>query len=65
MQFPRHCSGTSGKPLNPAHKANSKALVDVAGKPMIQWILDALSAGQIRVIMSSSARPDRKKRAGM
>jgi len=31
------------EPLYPATKGESKALVDVAGKPMIQWILDALS----------------------
>ena len=31
------------EPLYPATQGESKALVDVAGKPMIQWILDALS----------------------
>ena len=30
------------EPLYPATQGNSKALVDIAGKPMIQWILDAL-----------------------
>jgi GTP:adenosylcobinamide-phosphate guanylyltransferase len=32
------------EPLYPATLGESKALVDVAGKPMIQWVLDALSA---------------------
>jgi GTP:adenosylcobinamide-phosphate guanylyltransferase len=31
-----------GEPLYPATQGNSKALVDIAGKPMIQWVLDAL-----------------------
>ncbi len=31
-----------GEPLYPATQGNSKALVDIAGKPMVQWILDAL-----------------------
>jgi len=31
------------EPLYPATKGHPKALVDVAGKPMVQWILDALS----------------------
>ncbi len=30
-------------PLYPYTRGDSKALLDVAGKPMIQWILDALS----------------------
>jgi GTP:adenosylcobinamide-phosphate guanylyltransferase len=30
-------------PLYPYSNGNSKALIDVAGKPMIQWVLDALS----------------------
>ena len=30
-------------PLYAFAKGNSKALIDVAGKPMIQWVLDALS----------------------
>ena len=30
------------EPLYPATQGESKALVDVAGKPMIQWVLDAL-----------------------
>lgn len=32
------------EPLYPATQGESKALVDVAGKPMIQWVLDALTA---------------------
>jgi hypothetical protein len=31
------------EPLYPATQGESKALLDVAGKPMIQWVLDALS----------------------
>ena len=31
------------EPLYPATLGESKALLDVAGKPMIQWVLDALS----------------------
>jgi GTP:adenosylcobinamide-phosphate guanylyltransferase len=31
------------EPLYPATLGKSKALVDVAGKPMIQWVLDALT----------------------
>jgi len=34
------------EPLYPATQGESKALVDVAGKPMIQWVLDALSAAK-------------------
>lgn len=30
-------------PLYPYSNGNSKALIDVAGKPMVQWVLDALS----------------------
>jgi GTP:adenosylcobinamide-phosphate guanylyltransferase len=33
-------------PLYPYSKGDSKALIDVAGKPMIQWTLDALNAAQ-------------------
>ncbi|MBP6177576.1 MAG: nucleotidyltransferase family protein [Anaerolineales bacterium] len=32
----------SGDPLYAYSNGNSKALIDVAGKPMVQWILDAL-----------------------
>jgi NDP-sugar pyrophosphorylase family protein len=31
-----------GDPLYEYSNGNSKALIDIAGKPMIQWILDAL-----------------------
>src|SRR5512136_1328251 len=34
------------EPLYPATLGQSKALVDVAGKPMIQWVLDALSTAK-------------------
>ena len=34
------------EPLYPATRGESKALVDIAGKPMIQWILDALTASK-------------------
>lgn len=34
-------------PLYPYTKGHSKAMLDIAGKPMIQWILDALSASQM------------------
>jgi GTP:adenosylcobinamide-phosphate guanylyltransferase len=34
------------EPLYPATLGQSKALVDVAGKPMIQWVLDAMSAAK-------------------
>ena len=30
-------------PLYPATLGNAKALVDIGGKPMVQWVLDALS----------------------
>jgi GTP:adenosylcobinamide-phosphate guanylyltransferase len=32
-----------GDRLYPATQGNSKALLDIAGKPMIQWVLDALT----------------------
>jgi molybdopterin-guanine dinucleotide biosynthesis protein A len=32
----------SGDPLYKYSNGNSKALIDIAGKPMIQWVLDAL-----------------------
>jgi molybdopterin-guanine dinucleotide biosynthesis protein A len=31
-------------PLYPYSKGDSKALIDVAGKPMVQWVVDALNA---------------------
>ncbi|MCZ2128105.1 MAG: nucleotidyltransferase family protein [Anaerolineales bacterium] len=33
-------------PLYPYSNGSSKALIDVAGKPMVQWVLDALSAAK-------------------
>jgi CTP:molybdopterin cytidylyltransferase MocA len=36
------------EPLYPETKGGNKALLDVAGKPMIQWVLDAL--GQARMV---------------
>lgn len=33
-------------PLYPYSHGDSKALIDVAGKPMIQWVLDALGAAK-------------------
>jgi len=35
-----------GEPLYAYSQGQSKALIDVAGKPMIQWILDALSGAR-------------------
>ncbi len=35
------------EPLYPATLGEAKALVDVAGKPMVQWILDALSEARM------------------
>jgi GTP:adenosylcobinamide-phosphate guanylyltransferase len=32
-----------GDPLYSFSNGNSKALIDIAGKPMVQWVLDALS----------------------
>jgi hypothetical protein len=34
------------EPLYTYSKGDSKALIDMAGKPMIQWVLDALNAAQ-------------------
>jgi GTP:adenosylcobinamide-phosphate guanylyltransferase len=33
-------------PLYPYSNGNSKALIDVAGKPMVQWVLDALGGAK-------------------
>jgi GTP:adenosylcobinamide-phosphate guanylyltransferase len=33
-------------PLYPYTEGHSKAMLDIAGKPMIQWVLDALSASE-------------------
>lgn len=42
-----------GEPLYPYTQGQPKALLDVAGKPMVQWVLDALSgSSQVeRVVM--------------
>lgn len=41
-----------GDPLYSHTQGRSKALLDVAGKPMIQWVLDALSgAGRVRRVV--------------
>ena len=34
-------------PLYPYSNGDSKALIDIAGKPMIQWVLDALSNARL------------------
>jgi CMP-2-keto-3-deoxyoctulosonic acid synthetase len=36
----------AGDPLDPYTSGRSKSMVDVAGKPMIQWVLDALSGSE-------------------
>ena len=36
-----------GEPLYPYSNGDSKALIDVSGKPMIQWVLDALGESKI------------------
>lgn len=35
-----------GEPLYDLTRGDSKAMLDIAGKPMIQWVLDAISASQ-------------------
>jgi len=35
------------EPLYPATQGHPKALVDIAGKPMIQWVLDALTQSTV------------------
>jgi GTP:adenosylcobinamide-phosphate guanylyltransferase len=35
-----------GEPLYELTQGRSKALLDMAGKPMVQWVLDAISASQ-------------------
>ncbi len=35
-----------GELLYPYTQGKSKALLDVAGKPMVQWVLDALSGAE-------------------
>lgn len=36
-----------GDPLYTYSNGDSKALIDIAGKPMVQWVLDALSASKV------------------
>lgn len=36
----------SGEPLYEFSQGSQKALVDVAGKPMVQWVLDAISEAE-------------------
>ena len=48
-------------PLYPYTNGDSKALVDVAGKPMIQWVLDALGEAKHVdnvIIIGLSAKSD-------
>ncbi|GAB4476783.1 MAG: hypothetical protein Kow0088_14950 [Anaerolineales bacterium] len=49
-----------GEPLYPLSQGKEKALLPIAGKPMIQWVLDALeNASQIsRVVVVGSPLPD-------
>ena len=35
-----------GEPLYEVTQGGPKALLDIAGKPMVQWVLDALSGSQ-------------------
>lgn len=48
------------EPLYPATRGQPKALLDVAGKPMIQWVLDALSGSAAieRVVVVGLGRQD-------
>jgi GTP:adenosylcobinamide-phosphate guanylyltransferase len=50
-----------GEPLYAFSKGNSKALIDIAGKPMIQWVLDALSKAKTVdnvIVIGLSAKSD-------
>src|SRR5512146_897570 len=50
-----------GEPLYSYSNGEAKALIDVAGKPMVQWVLDALcGAKSIEriVVMGLSAKTD-------
>ena len=35
-----------GEPLYPLTQGKNKALLEIAGKPMIQWVLDAISGSK-------------------
>jgi GTP:adenosylcobinamide-phosphate guanylyltransferase len=50
-------------PLYPFTKGESKALLEIAGRPMIQWVLDALDEAQKveRVVVVGLEREDRIK----
>ena len=50
-----------GDPLYTYSNGNSKALIDIAGQPMVQWVLDALSASKVVdqvVVIGLSAKSD-------
>ncbi len=48
-----------GEPLYPFTQGGEKALLDVAGKPMIQWVLDALDGAKAvdRIIVMGLEKP--------
>ena len=50
-----------GEPLYPYTQGNLKAMLDVAGKPMIQWPLDALSGSSYidRVVITGMNATDK------
>jgi molybdopterin-guanine dinucleotide biosynthesis protein A len=50
----------AGDPLHPLTRGGPKALLAIAGRPMIQWVLDALGAARTirRVIVVGLARED-------
>jgi GTP:adenosylcobinamide-phosphate guanylyltransferase len=48
-----------GEPLYPDTQGKYKALLDIAGKPMIQWVLDALSGSKcVEKIILVGLEPD-------
>lgn len=49
-----------GEPLYEFTQGRPKALLDIAGKPMVQWVLDALSGAKTvdRVVLISLAQED-------
>lgn len=48
-----------GEPLYPLTQGGPKAMLDVAGKPMVQWVLDALDdSKQIQHIVLIGLEPD-------
>jgi GTP:adenosylcobinamide-phosphate guanylyltransferase len=48
-----------GEPLYPFTQGSEKALLDIAGKPMIQWVLDALDGAKAvdRIIIMGLEKP--------